>query len=601
MDQVDEVKQKTDIVALISEYVELKKAGRNYRALCPFHGEKTPSFMVSPELQIFKCFGCSESGDAIAFLEKYEGMEFGEALEFLADRAGVKLAPFKGSQKGEKERLYEVNSLAGRLYQYILLKHPKGKVALDYLKGERGLKLETIEAFQLGFSPDVSGALRQFLVEKKKFSPQDLDKAGLTYSRNGFQQDRFRGRIIFPLFDHRGNTVGFAGRILPSLEKSDLAKYINSPETPVYHKGNLLYGLNLAKERIKQKKTAIIVEGELDMISSWQAGIKNTVAIKGSALTEEQVRLLGRFGEKLILALDTDLAGDAAARRGVTIAQNQGLSVKVAKIPGYKDPDEAARANPDVYKKALIGAVGVWDFLVDSVFERFGGKTGEEKAKISREIIPILAEIPDKIVQAHYIEKVAERLVVPQEAVTEQIERFETTKQGEKHELEIGFAQSKKSRRQILEERLVSICIQSDPKRLTEEEIKSRISTPLAKRILEEVEGYLAKKPKFNMAEFAKGLPSELSEGFSEMALLDFAEVLTDKEKTESELKLLWEELTILDAKDKLKGLALEIHRLENSQDKAKLKGAKTRFGAVSRKLSELESKKTEGIILREA
>jgi len=601
MDQVDEVKQKTDIVALISEYIELKKAGRNYRALCPFHGEKTPSFMVSPELQIFKCFGCSESGDAIAFLQKYDGMEFGEALEYLADRAGVKLAPFKGSQKGEKERLYEINSFAGRLYQYLLLKHPKGKVALDYLKKERGLKLETIETFKLGFSPDASGALIQFLVEKKKFSPQELDKAGLTYSRNGFQQDRFRGRIVFPLFDHRGNTVGFAGRILPSLEKSDLAKYINSPETPVYHKGNLLYGLNLAKERIKQKKTAIIVEGELDMISSWQAGIKNAVAIKGSALTEEQVRLLSRFGEKLILALDTDLAGDAAARRGVAIAQNQGLSVKVAKIPGYKDPDEAARANPDAYKKALIGAVGVWDFLVDSVFERFGGKTGEEKAKVSREIVPILAEIPDKIVQAHYIEKVAERLVVPQEAVSEQIEHFEKTKKGEKHELEIEFTQPKKSRRQILEERLVSMFIQSDPKRLADEEVKTRVATPLAKRILEEAGNYLAKKPKFNVAEFAKGLPSELSEGFSEMVLLDFAEVLADKEKTEAELKLLLEELTILDAKDKLKGIALEIHQLENSQDKAKLKGAQKRFGVISRKLSELESKKTEGIILREA
>jgi DNA primase len=324
------------------------------------------------------------------------------------------------------------------------------------------------------------------------------------------------------------------------------------------------------------------------------------VAIKGSALTPEQVRLLSRFGEKLILALDTDLAGDTAARRGVAIAQNQGLSVKVAKIAGFKDPDEAARANPEAYKKALIGAVGVWDFLVQSVFERLGGKTGEEKAKVSREIIPILADIPDKIVQAHYIEKVAERLVVPQEAVAQQIERFEKAKEEEKKELEISFSQPKKPRRQILEERLVSICIQSDPKRLLEEEIRSKITTPLAKRIIEEVEKYLGKRPKFDMAKFAKQLPSELSEGFSEMALLDFEGVLTDKEKTEGELKLLSEELAILDAKDKLKGLASDIHRLENSQDKAKLKGAQKRFGAISRKLSELESKKSEGIILRE-
>jgi DNA primase len=599
MDQVDEVKQKTDIVALISEYVELKKAGRNYKALCPFHGEKTPSFMVSPELQIFKCFGCSESGDAIAFLQKYEGMEFGEALEFLADRAGVKLAPFKGAQKGEKERLYEINSLAGKLYQYILLKHPKGKIALEYLKKERGLKQETIETFSLGYSPDVTGALRQFLVNKKKFSPQELDKAGLTYSKNGFQQDRFRGRVVFPLFDHRGNIVGFSARVLPSA-RQDLAKYINTPETLVYHKSSLLYGLNLAKERIKQKKTAIVVEGQLDMISSYQGGIKNTVAMIGSALTPDQVRLLSRFADRLILALDTDLAGDSAARRGIAIAQNQGLSIKVARIVGYKDPDEAARHDIEGYKKALIGAVGVWDFLIDSVFERFGGKTGEEKAKVSREIIPILADIPDRIVQAHYIEKVAERLVVPQEAVSEQIDHFEEAKKEEKHELEIAFTQPKKSRRQILEERLVSVFIQSDPGRLQDAKVKSKISTPLAKRILEEVDGYLSKKAKFDMAKFAKELPSELSEGFSEMALLDFEGVLADKEKTEAEIKLLLEELEILDAKDELRGLAGEIHRLENSQDKAKLKGAQKRFGAISRKLSELESKKTEGIILRE-
>jgi hypothetical protein len=210
-----------------------------------------------------------------------------------------------------------------------------------------------------------------------------------------------------------------------------------------------------------------------------------------------------------------------------------------------------------------------------------------------------LADIPDKIVQAHYIEKVAERLVVPQEAVAEQIERFEKAKKEEKHEVEVGFRPPEKTRRQILEERILSLCIQSDPKLLSEA-AKSKITTPLAKRILEEVEKYLAKKSKFDMADFAKSLAPELTEGFSEMALLDFGTTLLEKQKLEAEFRLLLQELTILDAKDKLKELAQEIHRLENSQDKAKLKEAQKRFGAISRKLSELESKKTEGIILRE-
>jgi DNA primase len=599
MDQVDEVKQKTDIVALISEYVELKKAGRNYRALCPFHGEKSPSFMVSPELQIYKCFGCGESGDAIAFLQKYEDMDFGEALEFLADRAGVKLAPFKGVQKGEKDTLYEINSLASRLYQYILLKHPKGKQALDYLKKDRGLKSETIEMFQLGFSPDTPGALSQFLVKKKKFAPQELDKAGLTYSRNGLLQDRFRGRIVFPLFDHRGNVVGFSARLMPGAS-SELAKYINTPETLVYHKSSLLYGLNFAKERIKQKKTAIVVEGQLDMISSWQAGVKNTVAMIGSALTEDQVRLLSRFGEKLILALDTDLAGDIAARRGIAIAQKQGLSIKVAKLESFKDPDEAARADPEGYKKALIGAVGVWDYLIDSVFTRLKGETGEEKAKVSREIIPILADIPDKIVQAHYVAKVAQRLLVPEDAVGEQIEQFEKTKDEQKHKIEVGYALPKKGRRQILEERLVGLCIQSDPTQLSEDRVKSVLKTPLAKRLLEEIEKYLKTKSKFETAMFAKALPPELAEGFLEMALQDFGEVALNKEKTEKELTLLLGEIAASDTRGKLKDLATQIHQLENGQNQAKLKGAQKRFGTLSRKLTESESKKAENTILRE-
>ena len=392
-DQVEEVKSKTDIVAIIGERIELKKAGRNYKALCPFHGEKTASFMVSSELQIFKCFGCGESGDVFSFLDKYEGMEFGEAMKYLADRAGVKLAPFKGSASSEKTRLYEINSLTNRFYNYMLLNHTSGKSALSYLLGERGLKLSTIKEFQLGFAPDNPFALKSFLVDKKKHDPRDVERAGVGYFRDGGFVDRLRGRVIFPLFDHRGNCVGFAGRILPSMEGRDLAKYVNTPETPVYHKGSLLYGLNMTKPNIKKKGIAIVVEGELDAMSSWQAGIKNVVALKGSAMTEDQVRLLSRFARKAILALDSDFAGDTAARKGIEVAEKAGLEVKVTKLGRFKDPDEAARKAPEEYKKDLINSVGVWDFVIDSVFSRQDAKSASGKAKISREIIPVLMSI----------------------------------------------------------------------------------------------------------------------------------------------------------------------------------------------------------------
>jgi DNA primase len=587
--QVEEVKAKTDIVALIGEYIPVKKAGRNYKALCPFHGEKTPSFMVSPELQIFKCFGCSESGDAFAFLEKYEGMDFGEALRFLAQKAGVRLTGYRPGEASEKEKLLSINSLAGKFYQYFLLNHPVGKSALQYLLKDRGLKLATIKEFQLGFSPDNPIALKRFLVEKKKFDPRDIERVGIAYPKGNFLVDRFRGRVIFPLFDHRGNLVGFAGRLLPSAKNQDLAKYINTPETPLYHKGNLLYGLNLTKEAVKAKKTAILVEGELDALSSWQAGVKNVVALKGSALTEDQVRLISRFGKKIILALDADFAGDEAARRGVAIANDQGLEVKVAKLGKYKDPDEAARADPNDYKNLLIKSVGAWDFLLDLVFSRFDPKTGEGKAKISREVSPILASISDRIVLAHYLELVAKRLEVPQEAVSEQVAKASLKKE-EKVNLPTLAQPETKNRRQLLEERLLSLAFQSDPSFLAKKAVSTLVATPLAKRILEEYLLFAKKTKKFSPTTFSEALPKELLAGFAEMVLKMEGDFDEDPESWNKEIKIVKAELQILSLKEKLKKLSSEIES----------KKAKQKFNRLTEKLHDLEQAKKQGIILDE-
>src|SRR5258706_4892154 len=348
-DQVAEVKSKTDIVTIIGERIELKKAGRNFKASCPFHGEKTASFMVSPELQIFKCFGCSEAGDVYSFLEKFEGMEFPEALKYLADRAGVKLVRGNSDASSEKEKLIEIHSQALKLYNNMLLNDPAGKRALDYLQKDRGLKIETIKEFQIGYAPENSYPLSNFLITTKKFSPKEIELAGIGIPSGQNVYDRFNGRVILPLYDHRGNPIGFAGRILP-WDKRETGKYINSTETPIDNKSSVLFGLNITKPFIKKKGIAIVVEGELDLISSYQAGIKNVVAIKGSALTEEQVRLLSRFAQKFILALDSDMAGDAAARRGLTLASNSRVEVKGAKITEFKNTDEAGRGNTELYK-----------------------------------------------------------------------------------------------------------------------------------------------------------------------------------------------------------------------------------------------------------
>ncbi len=597
-DQVEEIKAKTDIVSVISEHIELKKAGRNYKALCPFHGEKTPSFMISPELQIFKCFGCSESGDVFSFLQKYEGMDFGESLKLLADRAGIKLEPTRFKGRGDKDRLYEINALTSKFYNYILLNHQAGKPALSYLTRDRGLKLNTIKTFQLGYSPDVPFALKKFLIDKKGFHYRDLEKVGITYQRSGRSYDRFRGRIIFPLFDHRGNSVGLAGRILPSQEKKNVGKYINSPETPIYHKSKVLYGLNLVRRDIKAKNSAVVVEGELDMISSWQAGVKNTVAIKGTALTEDQVKLLSRLTNKLVFALDSDIAGDTAATRGIALAEDQGIEIKIARLGKHKDPDEMARKAPKEYKKALKQAQGVWDFLIDFVFSKYKASSGPGKAKISRELIPLLATITDKIVQAHYAEKVARKLKVPISAVAEQIKGVEEGTTKKAPEIVLPPKSKNKSRRQLLEERLLTLAFQSDPKILKKRKVISLISTPLALRIFEEYKKFSKTRKKFDPSEFASKLPKELVQGFADMLLEDIEDLVDKPDVLKKELKLVIKELCLLAVKTNLRQLGKEISQYEKKGQKNKLRKAQEKFSKLSQKLSKLEEDETGGIIL---
>ena len=596
--QVEEVKTKTDIVTIISERIELKKAGRNFKSTCPFHGEKTPSFMVSPELQIFKCFGCGEAGDVFAFLEKYEGMEFGEALRFLAERAGVKLKRTQFGESSEKEKLIEINTQVVRFYNYLLLEHPVGAKALEYLEKQRGIKKETIKEFNLGYSPESSYALKKFLVDKKKFLPIDIEKAGIGIPQGQNLYDRFNGRVIFPLFDHRGNPIGFAGRVLP-WDKRETGKYINSPETPLYHKSSVLYGLNITRGFIKKKKVAIVVEGELDLISSWQAGIKNVVAIKGSALTEEQVKLLSRFAPKFILALDSDFAGDAASRRGIKVASDIGVEVKVAKITGYKDPDDAARGDIESYKKDLIGAEGVYDYFIDSVFTRINSESGAGKSKISKEIIPILGEIGDKIVQSHFANVVARKLGVPLEAVLEELAKV-SDKETTGSEATASFKDTKgQIRRELLEERLLALAFQTDPKILLSKSVAGLITMPLNKRLMEEYSKFDSGKA-FNVTKFGSSLPAELFQGFSEMVLVDNENLLENPDELNRELDLIKKELKIHTVKEKLKLLASQMREAEEKGENEKLRKIQDEFNKLAKSLSGYEEEDGGGVIFNE-
>ena len=601
--QVQEIKLKTDIAAIIGERIELKKAGRNYKASCPFHGEKSASFMVSPELQIFKCFGCGESGDVYSFLEKYEGMDFPEALKYLAERAGVKLTKQKFGESGEREKLIEINTQTLKFYNYLLTTHPLGKPALEYLLKERGLTLETINEFQIGYSPENSLLLKKFLVDKKRFTVSEVERAGIAVVRGQNIYDRFNGRVIFPLYDHRGNPIGFAGRVLP-WDKRDTGKYINSPETPIYHKSSVLFGLNITRQFVKKKKVAIVVEGELDLISSYQAGIKNVVAIKGSALTEDQVRLLSRFAPKFILALDADFAGDAAARRGITVAENSGIEVKVAKLTKYKDPDEAARGDIDSYKKDLIHAESVWDFLIDSVFSRFKALTGEGKAKISKELIPIINGIEDKIVQSHYANLVAEKLGVPLEAVSAQLNKVSGTETKSTNSVpEVVVSISEKivlGRYDLLEERLLSLSFQSDPGILLSKELEGLIVNPLNKKILIELKSFLTEGKTFEAQEFGASLPKELFDGFSKMIFGENLELTDKPEELKKELDLVQKELKILSIKANLKVLTIKMKELEKIGDKDGLLTVQNQYNKLVKNLASEGTALDSGMIFGE-
>lgn len=583
-DQVEEIKRKIDIVDLISEHVDLKRSGRNFKALCPFHSEKTPSFMVSPELGIFKCFGCGLGGDAYRFLQEYEKVDFPQALKILADRANVKLKPIRG-WKGfqEKEEFYKTNYLASEFYHYLLTRHEVGEKARVYLK-KRGLTGETIDIFKLGYAPEKPDALSRFL-EKKGRKREILQKGGLSIEKQGRAFDRFRGRVIFPLHDHYGNVLGFSGRVIE--EKGELAKYINTPDTPVYKKGRHLYGLHITKQDIKDLGFAVLVEGELDALSSWQAGVRNVAAIKGSSLTEDQASLIARFCSQVRLATDADVAGEEAARRAIAQAELEGLTIRVVKLEGRKDPDEAAQKDPGYWKKAIDEAKDVYDFLIDEAFERHDPATTEGKTKISRELGPIFSRIEDEIVKAHLLKKVAARLGVPEEAVFSQIQKKARTASPAKREEQKPAPA--KSRRDLLEEYTLALAFQIDAKALEEEELISLFRGPSAVKLVKKWSKW-KKKREFDPSKFAQALPGELVDLFARLVLVELGKSFSDPEEFKKEIRRAKKELEILNIKEEMQVLSARMKELESEGSLRLLKKLEKEFSKTGEKLSVLEA-----------
>lgn len=415
-----EIKERLSISDVVSSYIKLEKAGGNYKARCPFHNEKTPSFVVSPARGTYHCFGCNKGGDIFTFVEEIEGVDFREALEKLAQRAGVILKAVDPKEQSRLKALYDCMELAARFFEYV---GKRTTVALDYLHA-RGLTDESIEKWRIGYAPADWRKLVTFLREKK-MSEEVIEQVGLAIKGDKGLYDRFRGRIMFPIFDAQGRVVAFSGRIYPENEK-DMAKYVNSPETPLYNKSRILYGYDKAKVSIMREDACVLVEGQVDLVMAHQAGTANTVAVSGTALTAEHLGLIKRFTDSLIMSFDGDSAGLAAAKRGVMTALALGMDVKIARLPDGQDPADVIAKDPQAWEQALAGATHIIPFYLDYLVRR-NLPSRELIKEVSKEVLPFVAEIANRIDQEQFIKDIARALGVTEESVREELAKVIVT------------------------------------------------------------------------------------------------------------------------------------------------------------------------------
>ena len=420
MDQAEEIKSKLDVVEVIREYIALKPAGINFRATCPFHREKSPSFVVSPEKQIWHCFGCGKGGDIFSFVMEIEGVSFSEALRNLAPKAGVTLRKENPKLTTQRNRLLDIMEIAARYYHKSLLAEKSAESVRAYLD-KRGMKIETIEGWEIGYSPDSWDDLLNML-RGKGYSENEIFLAGLSVkSQSGSKfYNRFRDRIMFPIFDVNGAVVALTARVRPEKEKEEkMGKYINSPATVIYDKSRILFGLDRAKMAIKSEDLAILVEGQMDVITAHQHGFKNIIASSGTALTEEQIKLIKRYTNNIALGFDMDKAGQMAADRGIREAMRAEMNIKVVLMPAGKDPDECIKNNPEDWVEAVKTAKPIMEYYFDKIFSGLNLELVENKRKAAKEILPIIIKLGNRIEQDFWLRKLSEKIEVEENVLRE--------------------------------------------------------------------------------------------------------------------------------------------------------------------------------------
>jgi DNA primase len=579
---IEEIKSRLDIVDVIGSYIRLQKAGANYKALCPFHSEKNPSFFVSPARQIWHCFGCLRGGDVFKFVMEIEGVEFGDALRILAQRAGVELKPKTPEYeklKTQRKRLYEICELSTKFFEK-QLESSKGKRVVEYLKS-RGISEESIKKWRIGWAPESWRGLSDFLV-KKGYKNEEIESAGLSIkNESGNYYDRFRGRIIFPVFDLNSQVIGFGGRIFEK-EEEGLAKYINTPNTLLYDKSKVLYGLDKAKVEIRKKDFCILVEGYTDVILAHQIGISNTVAVSGTNLTLDQLRILKRYSNNLILGFDMDIAGDSATKRTIAISQIEGFNLKVLPLPKDQDPADVISRNPEEFKNLVEKSISILDFYFQSAFSSFDKNTPEGKREIAKMLLPPIKRIQNKIEQAFWIRELARRLEVSESYVEEELAKVKLEE--EQIGLEEGEAirLPQKTRKELLEERLIVLLLKNLEKvNKIENESLEFLSQPAKEIIL---------SLKNEKTPFLKNLSSEASEKFNYLALKAEIEEM-DIENIDREIDFCIGEIQCIEIKNKLEEIAQKIREAEKEKNFEKLKELSQQFSNLSKQLSKIKKK----------
>ena len=576
---VEEIKNRLDVVQIIGEYLKLQKTGANYRALCPFHSEKGPSFFVSPARQMYHCFGCSVGGDIFQFIMQIEGIEFGDALRLLAQKAGVELQkadPAFAKAKSERKQLQEILEFALRFFEK-QLESSQGKIAGEYLKS-RGVLPESFETWRLGYAPDAKRVLVDFL-KGKGYSEGEIIKAGLLIKTDNGVYDRFQSRIMFPVFSLQGEIVGFGGRIFGKEDKN-LAKYMNSPATPLYDKSNILYGLDKAKLEMRKQDSCILVEGYMDVILAVQTKTKNVVATSGTALTPFHLQLLKRYSENLILAFDMDVAGDSATKRGIELALSQGFSIKIARLLKGQDPADIAQEDPLAWEKALADSSSIIDYYFETTFSQFDKTTAEGKKKAGGVLLNVISKLSNKIEQTHWIQRLAEILEVKEEIIVQELAKVK------KDPIEIRkfadapqSAQIKKGRRELIEERILTLLFSNSEnlKKLKEADIQ-QMSTKT-----QEILSGLQKTENLEFSSLEKIFSKETLKIVKHIALL--ADLKDDEEESEDEFHLCLKSLTIFSLKERLEEIIKEIRKAEGSQESLKLDLLLREFHEITKEL----------------